>query len=96
MKNYIPIIGLEIHVELRTNSEILCRCPVDHFAKKRNTQKCVICLVLPGVSVPCGFVDGLPIGLDIFGPQLSEVKILQAASAYEASTEWHKYKPPKI
>ncbi|MCH7640742.1 Asp-tRNA(Asn)/Glu-tRNA(Gln) amidotransferase subunit GatA [Patescibacteria group bacterium] len=48
---------------------------------------------LPGINVPCGFVDGLPIGLDIFGPQFSEGKILQAASAYEQSVEWHEMKP---
>jgi len=48
---------------------------------------------LPGISVPCGFVDGLPIGLDIFGPQFSEMKVLQAASAYEIATDWHKQKP---
>lgn len=48
---------------------------------------------LPGISIPCGFVDGLPIGLDIFGPQFSEGLILQAANAYEKSTDWHKKKP---
>lgn len=48
---------------------------------------------LPGISVPCGFVDELPIGLDIFGPQFSEAKIIQAASAYEGATEWHKKRP---
>src|SRR3990172_10712325 len=48
---------------------------------------------LPGISIPCGFIDRLPIGLDIFGPQFSEAKILQAAYAYESETEWHKYKP---
>ena len=48
---------------------------------------------LPGVSVPCGFVEGLPIGLNIFGPQFSEVKVFQAASLYEAETNWIKTKP---
>jgi aspartyl-tRNA(Asn)/glutamyl-tRNA(Gln) amidotransferase subunit A len=38
-------------------------------------------------------VAGLPIGLDIFGPQFSENLVLQAASAYEKATEWHKKKP---
>lgn len=45
---------------------------------------------LPGISVPCGFIDGLPIGLDIFGPQFSEGKIIQAADAYEKETDWNK------
>ncbi len=48
---------------------------------------------LPGMSLPCGFVDNLPIGLDIFGPQFSETKVLQAAYAYEQATKWHKQKP---
>ena len=49
---------------------------------------------LPGISVPCGFVDGLPIGLDIIGPQFSEGLILQAANVYESDTKWHLAKPP--
>lgn len=48
---------------------------------------------LPGISLPCGFVDGLPIGLDIFGPQFSEGLVIQAAAAYEMATDWHKEKP---
>ena len=48
---------------------------------------------LPGISVPCGFVDGLPVGLNIFGPQFSEGKIIQAADAFEKATEWHLVKP---
>jgi aspartyl-tRNA(Asn)/glutamyl-tRNA(Gln) amidotransferase subunit A len=48
---------------------------------------------LPGISVPCGFVNGLPIGLDIFGPQFSEGIIISAASAFEKSTDWHEAKP---
>ena len=39
---------------------------------------------LPAISVPCGFTSaGLPIGLQIIGPRLGEVKLLQAAYAYE-------------
>lgn len=49
---------------------------------------------LPGISIPCGFVDGLPIGLDIFGPLFSEGFVIQAAAAYEQATDWHKQKPP--
>ena len=51
---------------------------------------------LPGISVPCGFVDGLPIGLDIFGPQFSEGLVIQAANAYEKSTVWHKMRPELV
>jgi aspartyl-tRNA(Asn)/glutamyl-tRNA(Gln) amidotransferase subunit A len=41
---------------------------------------------LPGISVPCGLVDSLPVGLNIMGPQFAEGKIIQAAAAYEKET----------
>ena len=49
---------------------------------------------LPGISVPCGFSkQGLPIGMQIIGPQFSEALILNVAYKYEQETEWHKQKP---
>lgn len=48
----------------------------------------------PGISVPCGFSDGLPVGLQIYGPALSEQKILNLAFTYEQETKWYKIKPP--
>jgi aspartyl-tRNA(Asn)/glutamyl-tRNA(Gln) amidotransferase subunit A len=47
-----------------------------------------------GISVPCGFSDGMPVGLQLMGPALGESAILRAAYAYEQATEWHKRRPP--
>ena len=41
---------------------------------------------LPGLSVPCGFSDGLPVGLQLIGPQFSEETLLRTAHAYESAT----------
>jgi aspartyl-tRNA(Asn)/glutamyl-tRNA(Gln) amidotransferase subunit A len=44
---------------------------------------------LPGVSVPCGFVGELPVGLQIVGPHFSEARLLNAAHAFQGATDWH-------
>jgi len=49
---------------------------------------------LPAISVPCGFVGGLPVGLHIMGKPFDEIAILRAAYAYEQATDWHKARPP--
>ncbi len=44
---------------------------------------------LPGISVPCGFVDDLPVGLQLVGPHFAEETILAAAHQYQQLTDWH-------
>ncbi len=46
-----------------------------------------------GISVPCGFVEGMPVGLQIIGPALGESRILQVAYQYEQATGWHTRRP---
>ncbi len=48
---------------------------------------------LPGINLPCGFVDSLPVGLQLIGPNWSEEKIISVAQQYEENTDWHTRKP---
>ncbi len=48
---------------------------------------------LCGVSVPCGFSQGLPVGMQILGRAFDEATILRVAHAYEQATPWHTRRP---
>jgi aspartyl-tRNA(Asn)/glutamyl-tRNA(Gln) amidotransferase subunit A len=48
---------------------------------------------LPGISVPCGFAEGLPVGLQFIGNYFREDVLFNLAYSYEQSTEWHKLAP---
>ncbi|MBF9132314.1 Asp-tRNA(Asn)/Glu-tRNA(Gln) amidotransferase subunit GatB [Plantactinospora sp. S1510] len=50
VERYAPVIGLETHVELGTNTKMFCGCPTD-FGGEPNTRVCPVCLGLPG-SLP--------------------------------------------
>src|SRR5271167_1941530 len=49
---------------------------------------------LPGLSLPCGYVDELPMGLQLIGPHFSEGRLLNAAHRFQQATEWHRKVPP--
>lgn len=48
---------------------------------------------LPAISIPAGFANGLPVGMQIIGKPFDEETILRIAFAYEQATEWHKKRP---
>ena len=50
-------------------------------------------LGLPAASVPCGFVDGMPVGLQIIGPRFADVKVMRAAQAFSMIQPWMDHHP---
>jgi aspartyl-tRNA(Asn)/glutamyl-tRNA(Gln) amidotransferase subunit A len=48
---------------------------------------------LPGMSIPAGFVNNLPVGLQIIGNYFSESRLLNVAHRYQQSTDWHRLSP---
>jgi aspartyl-tRNA(Asn)/glutamyl-tRNA(Gln) amidotransferase subunit A len=51
---------------------------------------------LPGISVPCGLVQNLPVGLQIVGPHFGEERLLNVAHRYQLETDWHRKAPPRF
>jgi len=48
---------------------------------------------LPGISIPAGLVNGLPIGLQIVGKDFSEAQLLNVAHKFQQATDWHAKMP---
>ena len=48
---------------------------------------------LPGLSIPCGEYEGMPLGMQLVGNSLEEGKLLQFAHSYQSNTDWHKKMP---
>ena len=51
---------------------------------------------IPAISIPAGFADNLPIGMQIMGKPFSEETLLRIAFTYEQAIDWHKRKPPLL
>ena len=49
---------------------------------------------LPGLSLPCGLVDGLPVGLQLVGRAWDEAGLLRLGAAYQRATSHHLARPP--
>lgn len=51
---------------------------------------------LPGMSIPAGFSDGMPVGLQLIGNHFSESKLLNLAHQYQQVTDWHRQMPEGV
>ncbi len=51
---------------------------------------------LPGMSIPCGFADGLPVGLQLIGNYFAEARLLNVAHRYQQATDWHRRRPAGV
>jgi aspartyl-tRNA(Asn)/glutamyl-tRNA(Gln) amidotransferase subunit A len=65
---------------------------VPRLIANRTTVPCNL-TGMPAISVPCGFADGLPVGLQIMGPSFAESLVLRVAAAYEGATDWRAQRP---
>ena len=51
---------------------------------------------LPGISIPMGFIDGMPAGLQLLGKHFAEAQLLNCAHQYQQITAWHKAMPKQF
>jgi aspartyl-tRNA(Asn)/glutamyl-tRNA(Gln) amidotransferase subunit A len=51
---------------------------------------------LPGISIPCGFAHGMPVGLQLLGRAADEATLLRVADAYQRRSDWHLRRPPGV
>ena len=49
---------------------------------------------LPVLSLPCGRVDGLPVGMQLIAPHFAEDRLLALGEAFQRETDWHRHRPP--
>ena len=51
---------------------------------------------LPALSMPCGMVGGLPVGMQLIGRDFDEARLLNVAHRYQQATDWHTRRPPEL
>ncbi|SNQ62849.1 Asp-tRNA(Asn)/Glu-tRNA(Gln) amidotransferase subunit GatA [Candidatus Methanoperedens nitratireducens] len=51
---------------------------------------------VPSISVPCGFAEGMPVGMQVIGKHFDEATILRAAYTFEENTDFHNKRPERI
>ncbi|HKX00744.1 MAG TPA: amidase [Bryobacteraceae bacterium] len=78
-------------------SEPLDRHTADHPAPKDPGMSALIpagnLAGLPALSLPCGFADSLPVGIQLVGPAFSENTLLAMGKAFQTVTDWHRRRP---
>ena len=61
------------------------------------TEKCLEHARIPALTIPCGFTAaGLPIGMQLVGPQWTEARLLAIGVAYQDATDFQRRRPPVI
>ena len=48
---------------------------------------------LPAITAPCGFIDGMPAGLQLVAPHFAEARLLNVTHQYQQQTDWHLAAP---
>jgi aspartyl-tRNA(Asn)/glutamyl-tRNA(Gln) amidotransferase subunit A len=48
---------------------------------------------LPAISIPAGFINEMPVGLQLIGNYFDEARLLNVAHVYQNTTDWHKQSP---
>ena len=51
---------------------------------------------LPGMSIPCGLAEELPVGLQLIGNYFDEARLLNVAHRFQQATDWHTRRPAAI
>ncbi|MYD46828.1 MAG: Asp-tRNA(Asn)/Glu-tRNA(Gln) amidotransferase GatCAB subunit A, partial [Gammaproteobacteria bacterium] len=64
----------------------------DMYRQDRFTVPVNLC-GLPAISVPCGLVNELPIGVQLIGPQYGDELVLDLADRFQRETSWHLQRP---
>lgn len=74
---FTPVIGIEIHIQLKTKSKIFCSCPADYVNNEPNSHVCPVCMGLPGAMpvlnkavVRQGMLAGMALNCSVQSPTL--------------------------
>ena len=85
------VIGLEIHAQLATNSKIFSGAATTYGAEA--PENILLLAGLPAISIPAGFADELPVGMQIIGNYFAESRLLNIAHQFQQATDWHQQSP---